>query len=390
MRVAVFTSGRHDANVLEPVVEAMNASPTLEPVVIAAGIHFRGGTAPDHLWGAPIVEGLDTLQASDRAVAVAQTAGWTTALMAGALERTRAEALLLVGDRTETLAAAVAAVCLRVPVIHLHGGEETEGAIDNLCRHAISKLASLHFVAHPAYASRLVRMGEQPDCVIVSGAPALDLVARSSPLDDAALARAIGREGLGSPLAVFTYHPTTLGEATPRAEIAVVLEALQDWLAECPDALVVTTRPNQDEGGNAIWEALGEFAGRHPGQVALVEALRDAYYPMLRRADLMVGNSSSGLLEAPSFALPAVNIGDRQRGRLRGANVIDAPLARGAILEALRRAADPRCRTELAALANPFGDGRAAPRIAEAIAAFASTPAHRRSRKRFYDSETAG
>jgi UDP-hydrolysing UDP-N-acetyl-D-glucosamine 2-epimerase len=367
MRVLVFTSGRQDWNILEPVARCIQDEPSLSLVLVAGGAHFRDGAGPSSLGGLPVDEWVDAMQASDSDLAVAQSAGWTTALLAGCLHRCNPQAMLVVGDRTETLAAATAAVCLKIPLIHLHGGEETLGAIDNSCRHAISKLASLHFVAHASFAERLLRMGEPRERVFVVGAPGLDQVFLRPPGSREDLALRLGVESLGKPLIVFTHHPTTLGSMDPAAEIAVVLSALECVLNDMPGARVVMTQANADGGGNAINRAIASFAAAHPKGVSMVRSLGDGYFTLLKHADLMVGNSSSGIVEAATFSLPVVDIGERQAGRLRGANVLHADLDREGIRRALLDGLSPAFRKGLAGLVNPYGDGRAAQRIVRVL-----------------------
>ncbi|HEX3134836.1 MAG TPA: UDP-N-acetylglucosamine 2-epimerase, partial [Planctomycetota bacterium] len=174
MKIAVFTSGRQDWGILAPVVRELVNSSRLSASIIAGGMHCRDGRRPERLDDRVIDVLLPILPMSDDVHEVARIAGETTTAVASALKRVGAEALLLVGDRTETLAAGLAATCLCLPIIHLHGGEETAGAIDNTCRHALTKLSHLHAVAHPSFRDRLIAMGERPDRVVVSGAPAID------------------------------------------------------------------------------------------------------------------------------------------------------------------------------------------------------------------------
>jgi len=253
-----------------------------------------------------------------------------------------------------------------IPVIHIHGGEETEGAVDNMCRHAITKLSHVHFVAHESFAARVLAMGEDPERVIVSGAPSLDKIHGFTPLTEGQLAERLKISHLRHPLIALTYHPTTLGGMDPGQEAEILFEGLQHFLRQHPEASVIATRPNADEGGNRLQAKLIEFAKLH-SQVVLVDTLGGDYFSLLSHADLMVGNSSSGLLEAPSFGLPAVNIGDRQAGRLRGENVLDAPLEAGAIAEAMRSAIRPGFREHLRSVPNPYGDGHAAKIILDSL-----------------------
>lgn len=384
MRVAVFSSGRQDVGILAPIAEALDAHPAFEVEVILGGMHGRQLPVATRLGRLPVREAVDTLPEGDSALAVAQGAGRTTILLADALDRSRADAVLLAGDRTETLGAGLAAACLQLPILHLHGGEETEGAIDNACRHALSKLAQVHFVAHPSFAARLRAMGEDPARIFVTGAPALDRLRTFQPLPAAELAARLGMASLGSPLLALTHHPTTLGGRASGEEAEILLEGLHRFLAEHPAARVVATRPNADEGGQHMHAALRAFAGGHPA-LTLVDALGEAYFSLLHHADAMLGNSSSGLVEAPSFHLPVVNVGERQAGRLRGANVLDVPLDPSAVADGLARALDPAFRARLASEPNPYGDGRAAERTLDALLPLAPMLRRGAVRKAFHD-----
>lgn len=370
MRVAIFTSGRQDWGILGPVAHALANTDLVEPVIIAGGMHGRG-EVPQELEGIRVDDYIETLPSGDRPRAIAQAAGLTTTLLAGSLERLRADALLIAGDRTETLGAATAATCLALPIIHLHGGEESTGAIDNACRHAITKLAQVHFVAHPNYARRLHAMGERPERVVVSGAPALDRLWSDPRLDSFKLARSLGLKTLGSPLVLVTHHPATLGSVNPEDEAAAVIEGVLDALQGEGGATVVVSAPNCDSGGQAIDARIRKTAGCDARFVWVQTLGSQRYFSLMSRAAVMVGNSSSGLLEAPSFDLPVVNIGDRQKGRLRIGPVRDVePIAqhiREAIKEALAREASYPREPQ----ATSLGDGHAAQRIATALEAFA-------------------
>jgi UDP-hydrolysing UDP-N-acetyl-D-glucosamine 2-epimerase len=218
-----------------------------------------------------------------------------------------------------------------VPVVHLHGGEESEGAIDNACRHALTKLSHLHLVSHRVHAERVVSMGEDPSCVVIVGAPALDHAFRDDLPGRDELSAELG-VALESPLVLVTVHPATLGSPA-REEVAAVAGAM----GRVPATYVITA-PNADEGGADIAAYWREWAAGRSG-VAVVEALGDRrYWAMLRLADAVLGNSSSGIIEAPALGIPVVNVGDRQRGRLRFGPVIDVPTSEAAIAGALRDA----------------------------------------------------
>lgn len=372
--LAVLTTGRQDWGILRPVCVALRESERWAPAILAGGMHLDGahGNTLQSIEadGLSIKVRLDTTAGAG----AAQAAAMVTAI-AEVLPAIGAHALLVVGDRSETAAAALGATLARIPIVHLHGGEETEGAIDNALRHAITKLAHLHLVSHEEHAKRVRQMGEPDRDVIVVGAPGLDNLHRPDLPDRAALERSLGL-ALAPPVVVVTHHPATLG-TDPAAEIDALVTALEQQMAT-----YVVTLANNDAGNEVVRSALEAFARRGARRLA-VEALGEArYFGLLRCADAMVGNSSSGLIEAPIFQLPVVNVGERQRGRLRGENVIDAAGTAAAIGEALRRALDPAFRQGLAGTHSPYGDGHSAPCIRAALDAWTppSPP-----RKRFVD-----
>jgi UDP-hydrolysing UDP-N-acetyl-D-glucosamine 2-epimerase len=277
---------------------------------------------------------------------------------------------------------AVAALPFALPVAHVHGGEVTEGAMDEQARHAITKLAHLHFAAAEVYAERIRAMGEEPWRVHCTGAPGLDRLAALATLSREALADRLGLP-LRRPTLLVTFHPETLAYADVPEQVEELAAALEKTEGD-----VIVTFPGADTSAYAIITRLRALALARP-RTRLVESLgEDVYASLLREADAMVGNSSSAIIEAPSFGLPAVNIGDRQRGRLRGANVIDVGHGRDAIAAGIRRALDPAFRRALSGRPNPYGDGRAAPRIVRVLREVELGP--RLVRKRFADREAGG
>lgn len=280
--------------------------------------------------------------------------------MGDALARQAPAALLLAGDRFETAAAALAATVACVPLVHLHGGEVTSGAFDDALRHAITKLAHLHLVSRPEYGARVVAMGEDPASVHVVGAPGLDNLHRTDLASPEELERFLGIR-LEPPVVVVTLHPATWG-GDPRAEAEAVAEAMA-----AVEATYVVTLPNADPGGRAI-RAVLEAAVRPPRGAVAASLGERRYWGLMRTAAALLGNSSSALIEAPAVSLPAVNVGARQEGRLRGANVVDAPATGPAIAEALRRVLAPGFRESLAGAPSPYGDGKSAERIVRVLA----------------------
>jgi GDP/UDP-N,N'-diacetylbacillosamine 2-epimerase (hydrolysing) len=363
--IAVVTVSRSDWGHLRPVLEAIRSAPGLVPQLYVAGMHLEpdfGHTIREiEAEGWPIAARVPMAETDDAPAGIARSTGTGIEGFARAYADTRPDLVVVLGDRFEMLAAAVAALPFALPVAHIHGGEETEGAMDNQIRHAITKLAHLHFASADLHARRIAQMGEEAWRIHTVGAPGLDRLSAVAYRTREALAESLGLDPKASWVLV-TFHPVTLEHRDTAAHMTELLAAL-----EKADAQIVMTYPNADTAGRAIIERMEEFAARHP-RVRLARSLGDeVYLSLLRHADAMVGNSSSGLIEAPSFGLPVVNVGSRQRGRLRGPNVIDVGYGREEILRGLERALEPGFRAGLRGLANPYGDGRAAGRIVEAL-----------------------
>ena len=379
--IGVVTVARSDYGHLVPLLEALRDTPGITLQLYVAGAHlsprFGETVSAIEADGWPVSARVETTGASDAAVEVAAGTGAGVVGFARAFAAGRPDLIVLLGDRAEMLAAAVAALPLAIPVAHLHGGEVTEGAIDEQARHAITKLAHLHFPAAEPYARRIRQMGEESWRVHCVGAPGLDRFARGAAMPREELARRIGLP-LRRPTLLVTFHPVTLepGEAGGHsAELAGALEMV--------DGDVVITYPGADAAHDAVIRRLEALAATRPGTRMIPALGEDGYRALLQEADVMVGNSSSGLIEAPSFGLPVVNVGIRQQGRLRAANVIDVGHGREEIAAGIRRALAPGFRAGLRGLVNPYGDGHAAPRIARVLHEAELGP--RLVRKRFVD-----
>ena len=275
----------------------------------------------------------------------------------------RPDILLVLGDRFEMHAATVAAVPMRLPVGHIHGGELTFGAIDDMLRHSITKLSHLHFTATQAYADRVIRMGEEPWRVSVSGAPSLDNLSDIRAMSQDELHDKLGVE-LSLPSLLVTYHPVTLEHENTEEQMGNLLAALTEV-----DASIVFTSPNTDTGGSLIRGMIEAFTEQHCRAKLVANLGTDAYFSMMNCVSAMVGNSSSGIIEAASFALPVVNIGNRQEGRTRGRNVIDVGYGQAEILQGIRRAISAEFHDGLDGMMNPYGGGGAAERIVSCLRA---------------------
>lgn len=379
--IAVVTVGRSDFGIYLPVLNALQAEPALRTHLIVSGGHLSpayGMTVEEIVrHGFAVGDRVETLLAGDTPEAVARSIGLGVLSFPPVYQRVRPDLLLVLGDRYDMFAAAVAAVPMRIPIAHLHGGEVTVGAFDEAFRHSMTKCSHLHFASTAEHARRLVQMGEEPWRVTVSGAPALDHLKQIPILSDGELEARVGMRLESAPLLV-TFHPTTLVPDQCDFQIDELLTALADR----PEP-IVATKPNADPGGLRIIEKLRTFAQSRP-HVAVVDSLGvQAYFSLMRRAAAMVGNSSSGIIEAASFGLPVVNIGLRQAGRPRSANVIDVGHSREEIAAGLRRAASPTFRSSLNGLVNIYGTGDAARRIVDRLKSVALD--ERLLLKRFHD-----
>lgn len=357
-RIGVVTVGRSDYGLYRPILQRIQADPALAPQLIVAGMHLSPefGRTSDAIEedGFEIAERVEMLVSSDTPEGVAKSMGLGIIGFAQAYGRSRPDLLVVLGDRFEMHAAALAALPFRLPVAHIHGGERSEGAIDDALRHSMTKLSHLHFVATDAYRQRVLQMGEEPWRVVVSGAPSLDNIRSTRLLGCDELERRFGVRLDESPLLV-TFHPVTLEYERTEWEVMELLEALRSLARP-----VVFTLPNADAGGRLVTRLLTAFVQEHPFARLVPNLGPQGYFSLMALAAAMVGNSSSGIIEAPSFALPVVNVGSRQDGRLRAENVIDVGYDHQEIISGIRRALAPEYRARLRGLPNPYGHGRAA------------------------------
>ena len=318
------------------------------------------------------------LLSSDTPEGIAKSMGLGTIGFAQAYARFRPDILVVLGDRFEMHAAALAALPSKIPVAHIHGGEITQGAIDDALRHSITKLGHLHFVSTQEYARRVIQMGEEPWRVTVSGAPSLDNLRVIRFLTREELAAGFGLYLEDTPFLLVTFHPVTLEYEQTEWQITELLAAL-----EACSLPVVFTMPNADTSGRTIARMIEEFAATHSSAQAIDNLGTQGYFSMMALAAAMVGNSSSGIVEAASFELPVVNVGSRQRGRVRGANGIDVGYKRASILEGLKKVLDPVFRAKLRGIRNPYDSGGASEKIVEVLKQVQLDD--RLVMKRFYD-----
>jgi len=360
--IGVVTTSRSEYGIYRPILRRIVADPDLRLMLFVGGMHLSkqfGMTINDIKQdGFPIDREVEFSLESDTPEGMSQALGAAAAAFAKALSKSRPDILLVLGDRFEMFAAASAAVPLNIPLAHIHGGELTYGAIDDAFRHAITKMSHLHFASAKTYADRIVRMGEEPWRVTVSGAPALDELRQLPRADQAALEKRYGFRLSLEPLLV-TFHPVTRELDQLEEQVRELCAALEQL-----DAPVIFTQPNADAGGRTIQLEIERFVEKKRGKAWYVSSFGSGGYgDVMRLCAAVVGNSSSGIIEAPSFEVPVVNIGTRQDGRVRAANVINTPCSTGEIVEAIERAIAPEFRASLKGMSNPYGDGHASERI---------------------------
>ena len=299
---------------------------------------------------------VEMLLSSDTPVGIAKSIGLGVIGFADALDRLKPNIMVVLGDRYEILAAVQAALVAGLPVAHIHGGETTEGAIDESIRHAITKMSRLHFVAAEPYRIRVIQLGEHPDTVFNVGALGIENIKRLHLLDRSQLEQSINFE-LGTTCFLVTYHPATLGTVEP----AVAMQALLDALDLFPDTKIIFTRPNSDTDGRMLIQMIDEYAHLNKGRVAVYTSMGQVrYLSALQLVDVVIGNSSSGIIEAPVCNTPTVNIGDRQLGRLKSDSIIDCQENTDSIVTAIRRALSPSFRKGVKQGVSLYGYGKSA------------------------------
>jgi len=363
-KIAAVTTSRADFSALYWPLHDLALHPGVDLRIIALGPHL----SPEFGWtireiekaGLRVDARIECLLSSDTDIGMAKTIGLATLSMADCLGEMRPDILLLIADRYEMLAPAAVALALRIPVAHIEGGEISEGAIDDAVRNALTKMSHVHFPSTELARARVIAMGEEEWRVHRTGAPSLDHLRRAPLLSREELEQRLLID-LSRPTAIVTYHPATIAQDTTREA-----DALFQALAEVPVQLLFCY-PNADAGSRQLIKRIERFLGGRNGKVFVnLEPL--VYWSLLQQVEFLLGNSSSGIIEAASFALPAVNVGIRQQGRERGPNVLDAEPETASILDQIQTARSEEFRQSLKGMANLYGDGCASQRIVSVLA----------------------
>jgi GDP/UDP-N,N'-diacetylbacillosamine 2-epimerase (hydrolysing) len=380
-KICVITGTRAEYGLLRWVMQGIQDDSELTLQIIATGMHLSPEFGLTYQAieqdGFKIDRKVEMLTSSDTPVGIAKSMGLGLIGFADALNDLKPDLILVLGDRFEIFSAVSAALEARIPVAHSHGGEATEGLIDEAIRHAITKMSHVHFVAAEAYRHRVIQLGEQPDRVFLVGGLGIDNIKRLQLLDRGTLEDSLDFK-LGRRNLLVTFHPVTLETATSADQMAELLAALEDL----QDTHLIITLPNADTDGRILIKMVEQFVAQHPNARAYTSLGQLHYLSCVVYVDGVVGNSSSGLTEVPSFKKGTINIGDRQRGRLQAASIINCEPNRESISAALRKLYSTDFQECLNRVTNPYGDGGASEAI---ISKVKSVALDGLLKKRFYD-----
>lgn len=365
-KICVITGTRAEYGLLYWIMQGIKNDPELTLQIIATGMHLSpefGLTYREiEQDGFQIDRKVEMLTSSDTTVGISKSMGLGMIGFADALDELSPDMIVVLGDRFEIFAAVSTALVARIPVAHLHGGETTEGAFDEALRHSITKMSHLHFVAAEEYRKRVIQLGEQPDRVFLVGGLGIDNIKRLKLLGRAELEASLNFKFCHKNLLI-TFHPVTLETATAADQMAELLTAL----AELKDTGLIFTLPNADTDGRAMIKMVEQFVAGNANARAYASLGQLRYLSCITHVDGVVGNSSSGLTEVPSFKKGTINIGDRQRGRLQAVSVINCAPTRREITAALKRLYSADFQASLSYVRNPYGEGGASEKVIETI-----------------------
>lgn len=367
-KICIITGTRAEFGLLRWLMQEVQNEPNLELQVIATGMHLSPEFGLTYLEveqaGFEIDAKVEMLLSADTSTAVTKSMGLGLIGFADAYSRLSPDLIVVLGDRFEILAAASAALIAGIPVAHLHGGETTEGAFDEAIRHSITKMSHLHFVAAEDYRRRVIQLGEQPERVFLVGGLGIDAIQRMTLLDRTALETSLNFK-LGRKNLLITFHPVTLDAVSSQHQMSELLAAL----GELTDTNFIFTMPNADTGGRELAAMVDAFVTSHGNAQVYASLGQLRYLSCMRYVDGVIGNSSSGLTEAPSLGVGTINIGDRQKGRLSASSVINCQPSVDSIREALDKLFDPAFRSTLDQTINPYGNGGATKKIVDILSA---------------------
>lgn len=382
-RIVILTATRAEYGLLKPIIEKLNTDEDFDMRLVVTGTHLVpefGMTIREiEADQIPIDKKIEIVLSSDTPVAVSKSMGLAMISFAEYFEECDPEALIVLGDRYETLAVCCAAMNARIPIFHLHGGEATEGLIDEAVRHSITKMSYLHFASTESYRRRIIQMGENPERVFNVGAMGVENALHMPLLSKAELEASLGRK-LGEKFAVGTFHPVTLEKNTAEIQAKELLSAIEGY----GDLVFLFTKANADSGGRIINKLMEEYAGNHRNLILVDSLGMQRYLSAVSHASFVIGNSSSGLIEVPSFGIPTINIGDRQKGRIAGRTVIWCEPQRDDICRAIDTGLSRTFRESIKNAVNPYGSGNTSDKIISIVRDFTLNE-KMDIKKKFYD-----
>jgi len=366
-KICIVTGTRAEYGLLQGLMREIKNDNELHLQVVATGMHLAPEFGLTYKTieqdGFKIDVKVEMLMSSDSPVGITKSIGLGTIGFADAFEQLKPDVLVLLGDRYEILAAAQAAMIARIPIAHVHGGETTEGLIDEAIRHSVTKMSQLHFVAALPYKQRVIQLGESPERVFNFGALGIDNITRMKLLSKSEFEESIDFT-LGIMNFLVTYHPVTLS----KAGVIQSFQALLSSLDEFPDAHVIFTKSNSDTEGRTINHMIDDYVANHSERAAAYTSLGQLkYLSAIQHCDIVIGNSSSGLIEVPVFKKATVNLGARQNGRLKADSVIDCQETKSEIVAAIKKASSFEFQTILEKVTSPYGNGNVAGQIKDIL-----------------------
>ena len=383
-KIAVLTATRAEYGLLKPVIDALNKTEDFSVKVVVTGAHLApefGLTYKDiENDGIKIDKKIEMLLSADTPEAISKSMGLAIIGFADYFYGNRPDVLMVLGDRYETLAVCCAAMNARIPIIHLYGGETTEGAVDEAVRHAVTKMSYLHFTSTEEYRKRVIQLGEAPERVFAVGGTGTENAIKTPLLSKKELEKSLNFTLCGD-YAVVTFHPVTLESDTSKVQLGELLKALSKY----NEMKYIITKTGADSDGRIINKMIDEYAAANANVLAVSSLGTVRYLSALKYCKMVIGNSSSGLLEAPSFKIPTVNIGDRQRGRIRANSVIDCAPACDGICRAIDKANSAEFRESINQVKNPYGDGNASEKIVHILKEKMTDFTADKLKKEFYD-----
>lgn len=364
--ITILTATRAEYGLLSPIISALKQLKEIEVKIVVTGAHLSpefGLTYKEiEKDGFKIDRKIEMLLSSDTPSAITKSMGIAMISFADYFAENKPDALLVLGDRYETLAVCCAAMNERIPIIHMYGGETTEGAVDEAIRHAITKMSYLHLTSTEEYRKRVIQLGENPDRVFNVGAIGIENILKQKLLQKEDLEKSLNFK-LNKPYAVVTFHPVTLEVSNACEQCSELLHAFDKH----PEMKYIITKANADRDGRIINKMLDEYAVLHENVLVKESLGMVRYLSALKYAEMVIGNSSSGLLEVPSFGIPTINIGDRQKGRIQARSVINCKPKVGEICAAINKANSLDFKNMCINMDNPYGDGNTTFKVVEAI-----------------------